>query len=147
MESLTRFIERRLKLQINAEKSAVARPWHRTFLGFTVRNEPEFRRCIADKAIIRFKHRVRELTGRHRGITLERMIRELASYLRGWAGYFGLASGVSCNPSIAGFGGAFVASSGSSGRRVAGDIMNSGASEYPGQRPARPSSAQRGRGE
>jgi RNA-directed DNA polymerase len=91
MESLTRFIEERLKLQINAEKSAVARPWHRSFLGFTVRNEPEFRRCIAEKPIIRFKNRVRELTGRHRGITLERMISELASYLRGWAGYFGFS--------------------------------------------------------
>jgi RNA-directed DNA polymerase len=91
MESLTRFVERRLKLQINAEKSAVARPWHRSFLGFTVRNEPEFRRCIADKAVVRFKHRVRELTRRHRGIALERMIRELASYLRGWAGYFGFS--------------------------------------------------------
>jgi RNA-directed DNA polymerase len=91
MESLTRFIERRLKLQINAAKSAVARPWHRSFLGFTVRNEPEFRRCIADKAVARFKNRVRELTRRHRGITLERMIRELALYLRGWAGYFGFS--------------------------------------------------------
>jgi RNA-directed DNA polymerase len=91
MESLTRFIERRLKLQINVEKSAVARPWHRSFLGFTVRNEPEFRRCIATKAVIRFKHRMRELTGRHRGITLERMIRELVLYLRGWAGYFGFS--------------------------------------------------------
>src|SRR5437868_6865388 len=91
MASLTRFIERRLKLQINAEKSAVARPWHRSFLGFTVRNEPEFRRCIANKAVTRFKYRVRELTGRHRGITLERMIRELALYLRGWAGYFGFS--------------------------------------------------------
>ena len=91
MESLTRFIERRLKLQINAEKSAVARPWHRSFLGFKVRNEPEFRRCMADKAVVRFKHRVRELTRRHRGIALERMIRELASYLRGWAGYFGFS--------------------------------------------------------
>jgi RNA-directed DNA polymerase len=67
----------------HAEKSAVAGPWHRSFLGFTVRNEPEFRRCIANKAIVRFKHRVRELTGRHRGITPERMIRELALYLRG----------------------------------------------------------------
>src|SRR5215471_18630347 len=84
MESITRFIERRLKLQINAEKSAVARPWHRSFLGFTVRNETEFRRCIANKAVVRFKHRVGELTGRHRGIALERMIRELASHLRGW---------------------------------------------------------------
>src|SRR3954454_23948719 len=91
MESLTRFIERRLKLQVNAEKSAVAQPWRRSFLGFTVRNERTFRRCIADKAIARFKHRVRALTGRHRGITLERMIRELVPYLRGWAGYFGFS--------------------------------------------------------
>jgi RNA-directed DNA polymerase len=91
MESVTRFIERRLKLQINAEKSAVARPWDRSFLGFTLTNGPEFRRCIAPKAIARFKHRVRELTGRHRGISLERMIRELTPYLRGWANYFGLS--------------------------------------------------------
>src|SRR3954453_10475967 len=91
MESLTRFIERRLKLQVNAEKSAVAQPWRRSFLGFTVRNDRTFRRCLADKAIARFKHRVRALTGRHRGITLERMIRELVPYLRGWAGYFGFS--------------------------------------------------------
>src|SRR3954451_24153478 len=91
MESLTRFIERRLKLQVNAEKSAVAQPWRRSFLGFTVRNDLAFRRCIADKAVARFKHRVRGLTGRHRGITLERMIRELVPYLRGWAGYFGFS--------------------------------------------------------
>ena len=62
MQSLTRFIEGHLKLQINVAKSAVARPWDRSFLGFTVKNEPEFRRCIAAKAVTRFKHRVRVLT-------------------------------------------------------------------------------------
>jgi RNA-directed DNA polymerase len=61
MASLTRFIEGRLKLQINTAKSAVARPWQRSFLGFTVRDDPLFRRCIADKAVARFKHRVRDL--------------------------------------------------------------------------------------
>jgi RNA-directed DNA polymerase len=91
MQSLTRFIEVRLKLQINTEKSAVARPWHRTFLGFTVKDEPAFRRCIADKAVARFKHRVRELTRRHRGVSLERMIADLNPLLRGWAGYFGFS--------------------------------------------------------
>src|SRR6516164_5058138 len=91
MQSVTRFIERRLKLQVNAAKSAVDRPWRRSFLSFTLRNEPELRRCIAAKAVARFKHRVRELTGRHRGVSLERMIRELAPYLRGWAGYFGFS--------------------------------------------------------
>jgi len=88
MASLTRFIEGRLKLQINAEKSAVARPWQRSFLGFTVKDDPLFRRCIADKAVARFKRRVRALTGRHQGVSLERMIGELVPYLRGWAGYF-----------------------------------------------------------
>src|SRR5436190_13723870 len=91
MASLTRFIEGRLKLQINAEKSAVARPWHRSFLGFTVRNEPEFRRCIAEKAVTRFKDRVRELTRRHRGVSLEKMIADLNPFVRGWAGYFGFS--------------------------------------------------------
>src|SRR3954471_14041304 len=69
MASLTRFIERRLKLQINTEKSAVARPWHRSFLGFTVKDDPAFRRCIADQAVTRFKNRVRDLTRRHRGVS------------------------------------------------------------------------------
>jgi len=89
MSSMTRFIERRLKLQVNTAKSAVAHPWDRTFLGFTVRNEPEHRRCIAGKAIARFKNRVRELTRRHRGVSVERMIADLNPVLRGWAGYFG----------------------------------------------------------
>jgi RNA-directed DNA polymerase len=55
MASLTRFIEGRLNLQINTEKSAIARPWHRSFLGFMVKDHPAFRRCIADKAVTRFK--------------------------------------------------------------------------------------------
>ena len=51
-------------------------------------DEPEFRRCIAAKAVTRFKHRVRVLTARHRGLSLERLIGELIPYLRGWGGYF-----------------------------------------------------------
>src|SRR5260370_10054171 len=91
MASMTRFIEGRLKLQINAEKSAVARPWHRSFLGFTVKDDPVFRRCIADKAVTRFKDRVRELTRRHRGVSLEKMIADLNPVVRGWAGDFGFS--------------------------------------------------------
>src|SRR5467141_1467276 len=91
MASLTRFIEGRLKLQANTEKSAVARPWHRSFLGFTVKDDPAYRRCIADKAVTRFKDRVRELTRRHRGVSLEKMIADLNPFVRGWAGYFGFS--------------------------------------------------------
>jgi len=91
MTSLTRFIEGRLKLQINAQKSALARPWQRSFLGFTVTDEPQPRRRIADQAVTRFKDRVRVLTRRHRGVSLDRMIADLNPLLRGWAGYFGFS--------------------------------------------------------
>jgi len=91
MTGLTRFIEGRLKLQVNTQKSAVARPWERSFLGFTVTGEPQPRRRIADKAVARFKDRVRDLTRRHRGVSLERMIADLNPLLRGWAGYFGFS--------------------------------------------------------
>jgi RNA-directed DNA polymerase len=77
MTGLTRFIEGRLKLQVNTQKSAVAQPWERSFLGFTVTGEPQPRRRIADKAVARFKDRVRDLTRRHRGVSLERMIADL----------------------------------------------------------------------
>lgn len=53
--------------------------------------EPQPRRRIADKALARFKDRVRDLTRRHRGVGLERMIAELNPLLRGWAGYFGFS--------------------------------------------------------
>lgn len=91
MASLTRFIERRLKLQVNTQKSAVARPWQRSFLGFTVTDEAQPRRRIAEKALARFKDRVRDLTRRHRGVNLQRMIADLNPLLRGWAGYFGFS--------------------------------------------------------
>src|SRR5579872_6311858 len=89
MESITRFITTKLKLKVNQQKSAVARPWERKFLGFsfTVNGGPK--RRIAPKAVLRFKERVRELTRRTRGVSTERMAEELARYLRGWIGYFG----------------------------------------------------------
>lgn len=91
MATVTRFIERRLKLQVNAAKSAVAHPWDRSFLGFSLRREYGLRRCIAPRALARFRQRVRLITGRHRGIRLEDMVRDLSRYLRGWAGYFGFS--------------------------------------------------------
>jgi RNA-directed DNA polymerase len=89
MESLARFITTKLKLKVNAQKSAVARPWERKFLGFSFTNEGAPRRRIAPKAVDRFKERVRELTGRTRGVSVERMAEDLSRYLRGWIGYFG----------------------------------------------------------
>ncbi len=89
MASLTAFITRRLNLKVNSEKSAVARPVDRKVLGFSFTSEQQPRRRIAPKAIVRFKERVRELTSRTRGVSLERMVEELSTYLRGWRNYFG----------------------------------------------------------
>ena len=89
MASITRFITTKLKLKVNQQKSAVARPWERKFLGFSFTANREPRRRIAPKAVIRFKEKVRELTQRTRGVSTERMAEDLARYLRGWVGYFG----------------------------------------------------------
>ncbi len=93
MISVTRFIERRLKLAVNEAKSAVDRPWNRSFLGFTLRPREGFPRAVAAKAVDRFKQRARKLTGRNRGVNLKRMIDDLNPLLRGWAGYFGFSEG------------------------------------------------------
>ena len=89
MASLTAFITRRLKLQVNAQKSAVARPAERKFLGFSFTQDLQPKRRIAPLALQRFKARVRELTRRTRGVSLKQMVQELSRYLRGWHGYFG----------------------------------------------------------
>jgi RNA-directed DNA polymerase len=89
MESIGRFITTKLKLKVNQQKSAVARPWERKFLGFSFTWNRGPKRRIAPKAVERFKERVRELTRRTKGVSMERMAEELAQYLRGWIGYFG----------------------------------------------------------
>jgi len=89
MESIGRFITTKLKLKVNQRKSAVARPWERKFLGFSFTWNREPKRRIAPKAVERFKERVRELTRRTKGVSIERMAEELARYQRGWIGYFG----------------------------------------------------------
>jgi RNA-directed DNA polymerase len=89
MASISAFITTKLKLKVNQQKSAVARPWERKFLGFSFTSNREPKRRIAPKAVLRFKERVRELTSRTRGVSIERMAEELARYLKGWLGYFG----------------------------------------------------------
>jgi RNA-directed DNA polymerase len=87
-QSITSFITRRLKLKVNEQKSAVARPAERKFLGFSFIPRGSKRR-IAPKALMRFKQKVRKLTSRTRGISVEQMAKGLADYLRGWKAYFG----------------------------------------------------------
>jgi RNA-directed DNA polymerase len=89
MGSISEFLTQKLKLKVNGEKSAVAAPWKRKFLGFSFTSEKAPRRRIAPKALTRFKKRVREITQRNRGVSMSQRISELAEYLVGWIGYFG----------------------------------------------------------
>lgn len=89
MESITKFLKKRLRLKVNEAKSAVGRPWQRKFLGFTFTNQKLPRRRIAPAALKRMKDKVRKITSRKRGHSLRQIIEQLGSYLRGWIGYFG----------------------------------------------------------
>src|ERR1035441_8622675 len=89
MESISHFITQKLKLKVNETKSAVARPQERKFLGFSFTAGPEVKRVIAPKALDRFKGKIREITGRAKGVSMKTTIEELAPYMRGWRGYFG----------------------------------------------------------
>ncbi len=89
MASVTRFLERRLKLRVNREKSAIAPPSRRKVLGFSFTSGREPKRRIAPQAILRFKRRVRELTRRTGGRSLVQVVERLRVYLVGWRGYFG----------------------------------------------------------
>ncbi|MFZ1050316.1 MAG: reverse transcriptase domain-containing protein, partial [Candidatus Sulfotelmatobacter sp.] len=80
MESITRFITQKLKLKVNETKSAVARPQERKLLGFSFSAGPEIKRIIAPKALDRFKQRIREITRKAKGVSIEKTIAELTSY-------------------------------------------------------------------
>jgi RNA-directed DNA polymerase len=89
MKSITRFITKKLKLKVNEAKSAVARPQERKFLGFSFSAGPEVKRVIAPKALDRFKRRIRDITRKAKGVSIETTVEELAPYMRGWRNYFG----------------------------------------------------------
>jgi RNA-directed DNA polymerase len=87
LQSVTRWLATKLRLQVNQSKSAVDRPWNRKFLGFTFTTQ--HKRSIAPASRAKFKKRIRELTKRNRGSSLVQVVSELRSYLLGWRGYFG----------------------------------------------------------
>jgi group II intron reverse transcriptase/maturase len=92
LSSVTRFIEKKLRLKVNREKSAVSLPWKSKYLGFCVTNSsksPKIR--IHWKSIKRFKERVKEITARKRGRSIVQVISELNNYMKGWWNYYGIA--------------------------------------------------------
>ena len=83
----------KLQLRINPAKSAVARAWTRSFLGFSFWVAPGrgIKRRVAPKALKAMQDRVRQITARTGGRSLRQVIAELRSYLMGWRAYFRLA--------------------------------------------------------
>lgn len=88
MSSISRFLERKLKLTVNQEKSRVAPTNESGFLGFIFKGA---KIRWSDKAFAGFKRRVKKLTGRSWGVSMAYRFAKLAEYLRGWMGYFGIA--------------------------------------------------------
>jgi len=90
MASLTRFLAERLKLTVNTTKSAVAKPWERKFLGYSLtwHKVPKLR--IAPSSLQRLENRLREVLAGARGRSLLYTLQELNPVLRGWAAYFKL---------------------------------------------------------
>ena len=87
--SLKQFLETRLKLRVNDAKSAVAKVQERKFLGYRILNDGSL--SVAPESLQRAKDKIRRLTWRNRGRSLELVIRELNRYLKGWLNYFKLA--------------------------------------------------------
>lgn len=90
MAGMRSFLEKRLKLGVNEAKSAVARPWERKFLGYSVTAQHASKIRIAKQSIDRLKERVRELCRQGRGRSLPRVIEMVNPVLRGWMNYFSL---------------------------------------------------------
>ena len=91
MASITRFLTERLRLKVNIAKSAVDRPWVRTFLGYTMTAHKQPRLRVAAKSVKRLRSKLRMTLRQGRGRTLATTVRTLTPILRGWLQYFRLA--------------------------------------------------------
>jgi len=91
MNSLTRFLGERLRLAVNLTKSAIDRPWNRSFLGYTVTAHREPRLRVAAKSVGRLRDKLRDLFRAGRGRSIGRTVETLVPLLRGWIQYFRLA--------------------------------------------------------
>jgi len=91
MKSVMNFVEQRLKLKVNKEKSATDRPWNRKLLGFSVTSAQESKLRLAPKAVQRFKDRIRAVTRRTWNVPIKERLEKLNTYLKGWVGYFYVA--------------------------------------------------------
>ena len=88
LRGISEYLTKTLKLTVNEKKSAVARPWERKFLGYSVTWHKVARLKVANSSIARLKDKIRSLTTGHSSKSIKRVIDELIPVLRGWMSYF-----------------------------------------------------------
>src|SRR4030066_2559309 len=91
MESIARYLEKRLRLKINRDKSAVDRPWNRKFLGYTMTPHHRPKLKVAPSSVKRAKARIKGILRSGRGRSVAKVIGEMTPFLRGWVTYFRLS--------------------------------------------------------
>jgi len=91
MKSIKSFLEKKLKLKVNQEKSAVARPWHRKFLGYSMTSNLKPKVKPAKASIDKLKSKIKDKIRQGRGRNLAKFIQELRPILKGWINYFSLS--------------------------------------------------------
>jgi hypothetical protein len=100
MASIVRFIVRRLRLKVNATKSAVARPEERHFLGFRLRRDPldeDVKVLLSERSIKRLDSKIRELTPRNYGSSVRDCIAQINGYVNGWLGHFHICTSITAD--------------------------------------------------
>jgi len=90
MESITSFLENRLKLKVNRTKSAVDRPWNRKFPGYSMTMEKKPRLKVAPRSVERLKDKLRDIFSSGRGQNIQKIIDKPGIVLKGWIQYFRL---------------------------------------------------------
>jgi group II intron reverse transcriptase/maturase len=91
MASVERFLQEKLRLKVNRTKSAVARPWERKFLGYSVTNHYQPKLKVASESVKRFKAKLRQMFQVGRGRSLKTVVKDLTPVIRGWIGYYRMA--------------------------------------------------------
>ena len=88
LKDISEYLAKTLKLTVNEKKSAVAQPWERKFLGYSVTRHKVVRLKVSNTSVERLKEKIRSLTTGHNSKSIKRVIEELTPILRGWISYF-----------------------------------------------------------
>lgn len=92
MEKCVEYLEGKLKLKVNQEKSQIGSPMKLKFLGFALyKTGKKVGIRVHEKSLKRFREKIKELTSRKQGRSIEEILRSLKEYTRGWLGYYSQA--------------------------------------------------------